>query len=395
MPSLSTLQRFLTTSKVVEGRRKADALAERGIHIVDLGIGEPAFNAPAIARAAAIEALRAGHDGYLDPRGLPELRAAIAKFEREAHGIDAGPGNVIVTVGSYGALALAIRAVLDPGDEVLLLEPFWSPYASIARIANGVPVIVPGRTRDGVCEVAFDAIARAVTPRTRAIVINTPNNPSGRVYSETELAGIAAFATRHDLWIISDETYAELVFDGARHRSMASLGPEVAARTIVTSSFSKAFAMTGWRLGYAIAPQQAADLLVRINHMTVRSPTSFVQYAAVAALERCTPDVQAMRAAYASRRDLMVERLRAMPGIACDVPAGTFYAFPQLPAGWGDGDSFCALLLEEAGVIATPGSYYGAAFRQHIRFSFAASLEEIGEGMDRMLELATRRFGGS
>ena len=393
MPTLSKLHRSLATSKVVEGRRKADVLAARGVRIVDLGIGEPAFNAPQTARTAAIDALRAGHDAYLDPRGLPELRAAIARFEREAHGIDAGPDNVIVTVGSYGALAIALRALLDPGDEALLLEPFWSPYASITRIANGVPVVVPGRTRDGACEVAFDAMERAVTPRTRVIVINTPNNPSGRVFTDAELAGIAAVATRHDLWIVSDETYAELVFDGARHRSMASLGAEVAARTIVTSSFSKAFAMTGWRLGYAIAPREAADLLARINHMTVRSPTSFVQYAGVAAIERCMPDVAAMRAAYTSRRDLMVERLRAMPGLACALPAGTFYAFPELPAVWGDGDQFAALLLEEAGVIVTPGSAYGAAFRQHIRFSFAASLEDIGEGMDRMLELATRRFG--
>ncbi|MBM3526346.1 MAG: aminotransferase class I/II-fold pyridoxal phosphate-dependent enzyme, partial [Alphaproteobacteria bacterium] len=186
---------------------------------------------------------------------------------------------------------------------------------------------------------------------------------------------------------------AELVFDGARHRSMAALGPDVAARTIVTSSFSKAFAMTGWRLGYAIAPPVAADLLARLNHMTVRSPTSFVQYAGIAAIERCMPDVEAMRAAYASRRELIVERLRAMPGVACASPEGTFYAFPELPASWGDGDSFTALLLEEAGVIATPGSAYGKAFRRHIRFSFAASLEDIGEGMDRMLDLARRRFG--
>ena len=381
---LSAIARGLTGSSVVENRRRADALAEQGVRILDLGAGEPDFDAPAPVVEAAVKALRDGCGQYVDPRGLTALRERIAEFETVRHGHAVTPDRVVVTAGSFCALSIAARAILDPGDEVLIPEPFWGPYRNIVQMAGGIAVPVPGTAIDGRFTFTPEALAERVTERTRAIVINSPNNPTGRVLTRDELRTIAALAEGRDLWIVADEVYSELVFGDAVHRSIATVAPEIADRTIVVNSLSKTFAMTGWRLGYCVARPDVAVVLARLNHYTVRCATSFVQHAAVTAFAEGWQAVEEMRQSYRRRGELVATRLARLPGVRFAPPEGTFYAFPRLPDDWGDGTRFAARLLDEAGILASSGASYGASAAQHLRFSFATSPEVIAEAFDRI-----------
>ncbi|BBK42961.1 aminotransferase [Allostella vacuolata] len=385
--TLSAIARGLTGSSVVESRRRADALAERGVRILDLGAGEPDFEAPAPVVEAAVRALRDGNGQYVDPRGLAALRERIADFATTRHGHAVTPDQVVVTTGSFGALSIAARAILDPGDEVLIPEPFWGPYRNIVQMSGGVAVPVPAEATGGRFAFSADALAERTTSRTRAIIINSPNNPTGRVLSQAELRAVADLALAHDLWIVADEVYSELVFGNVVHRSIATLGPEVADRTIIVNSLSKTFAMTGWRLGYCIARPDAAVVLARMNHYSVRCPTAFVQHAAVTAFDEGWQAVEEMRQSYRRRGQLVAGRLARLPGVEFVPPDGTFYAFPRLPDAWGDGTAFAARLLDEAGVLASAGGAYGASARQHIRFSFATATAVLEEAFDRIERL--------
>lgn len=385
--SLSAIARSLTGSSVVENRRRADALAERGIRILDLGAGEPDFDAPTPVVEAAVKAIRDGNGQYVDPRGLPKLRERIATFETTRHGHVVTPDQVVVTAGSFCALTIAARAILDPGDEVLIPEPFWGPYRNIVQLAGGVAVPVPGSATDGRFTFQPEALAERVTERTRAIVINTPNNPTGLMLTAAELRAVAELAEAHNLWIVADEVYSELVFGSAVHRSIASLAPAVADRTIIVNSLSKTFAMTGWRLGYCVARPDVAVVLARVNHYTVRCATSFVQHAAITAFDGGWQAVEEMRQSYRRRGQMVAERLARLPGVRFVPPEGTFYAFPRIPEEWGDGKQFATRLLEEAGIVASPGRAYGVSAAQHVRFSFATSPEVIVEAFDRIEQL--------
>ncbi|MDP6874691.1 MAG: pyridoxal phosphate-dependent aminotransferase, partial [Alphaproteobacteria bacterium] len=379
-PPLSKFAKSVGGSTVVGMRRQADALEAKGVSIVDFGIGEPDFEAPPPVREAAIKAIRDGHGNYIDPRGLLELREAIAEFEASQHGLEVSPDQIVVTPGSYGGLSLITRAVLDPDDEALVIEPGWGPYKAMVKLTGANPVGVPMGTKQGRFIIDGERLAAAVTARTRAIVVNTPWNPTGRVLLPGELADIAAVAERHDLWIIADEVYSELVYANAAHVSIASLGEEVAARTAIATSLSKSFAMTGWRLGYCIAPPELAELLARLNQYASRCATSIVQYAALAAFNGSAAHVAEMNQEYGRRRDAIAHGLNQIPGIECPLPEGTFYAFPQIPEAWGDSREVAEYLLNEAGVLLTPGSSYGPASRHHLRLSFATSLETIEDG---------------
>ena len=384
---LSLIAQGLTGSSVVESRRRADRLAEQGVRILDLGAGEPDFQAPPVVVEAAMQALRDGSGQYVDPRGLEALRERIAAMETARHGHPVTPDQVVVTTGSFGALSIACRAILDPGDEVLIPEPFWGPYRNLVQMSGGVVVPVPAEAIDGRFAFPGDARAERITGRTRAIVINSPNNPTGRVLSLAELRAVADLALAHDLWIIADEVYGELVFGDAVHRSVATLGPEVARRTIIANSLSKTFAMTGWRLGYCIARPDVATVLARMNHYSVRCPTSFVQHAAVTAFDDGWQAVEEMRQSYLRRGQLVAGRLARLPGVRFAPPEGTFYAFPRIPEAWGDGTTFAARLLDEAGVLASAGRAYGASAAQHLRFSFATSTAVLDEAFDRIERL--------
>jgi len=371
-------------SAVVGMRRKADAVEASGIKVIDFGIGEPDFEAPPPVREAAIKAIRDGHGNYVDPRGLSSLREAIAQFENDSHGHCVSPEQIVVTAGSYGALSVVTRSLLDDDAEVLALEPGWGPYKALVELTGARAVGVSMDTQDDRFVIDVGRLEDAVTPRTRAVIFNSPWNPTGRVLSTPELRAIAEVAERHDLWIIADEVYSELIYGDAVHESIAALSPEVAARTLITTSFSKSFAMTGWRLGYCVASAQMAPLLARVNQYTLRCPTSFVQHAGIAAINEGGPFVAAMLAEYTQRRDAIAAGLNAIDGVACPYPEGTFYAFPAIAREWGDSRDIADRLLEQAGVLLTPGSAYGAASCHHLRLSFATSVDVIEEGVARL-----------
>ena len=383
-PPLSKFAQSVGGSTVVGMRRQADALEAQGMTIIDFGIGEPDFEAPPPVREAAIKAIQDGRGNYIDPAGLLELRETIAAFEEAQHGLTVNPDQIVVTPGSYGGLSLITRALLDPDDEVLVIEPGWGPYKAMVKLTGAQPVGVPMGTLQGRFVIDGERLEAAVTAKTRAIIVNTPWNPTGRVLLSEELAAAAAVAERHDLWIVADEVYSELVYANASHVSIATLGEDVRARTVIATSLSKSFAMTGWRLGYCIAPPELAVLLARINQYTSRCATSIVQYAALAAFRDSASYVADMHGEYSKRRDAIAAGLNAIPGVECPLPEGTFYAFPQIPEAWGDSKDIAGYLLQEAGVLLTPGGSYGPASRHHLRLSFATSLEMIETGIDRL-----------
>ena len=359
-------------------------LAASGVEIIDFGVGEPDFDVPPPIKEAAIKAIRDDKSHYVDPRGLLELRESIARHEAEQQGHAVDPDQIVVTPGTLGALSLITRAVLNPGDEVLIIEPRWGPYRNLVSLTGATPVGVPMSTQAGRFIIDADRIAAAITERTRAIILNTPWNPTGRVLSLQELNAVAELAERHDLWIISDEVYSKMVFTGADHVSIASLGVEVAKRTVIATSLSKSFAMTGWRLGYCVAPSELAAVLGRLNHYSTRCASSIVQHAAIVALDQGEPFVNDMRQEYSRRRDAIATGLNEIDGVVCPVPEGAFYAFPQIPDDWGGSEVVASYLLEESGVIITPGSAYGSSSRNHLRLSFAASMPAIQEGLHRL-----------
>lgn len=383
-PPLSKFAQSAGGSVVVGMRRLADAVEARGVSVIDFGIGEPDFDAPEPVKGAAIRAIQDGNGTYVDPRGLRELREEISAFEGSRHGLEINAEQIVVTPGSYGALSAVTRALLDPDADAVIVEPGWGPYKAITSLTGATPIGAPMPVVDGRFILDAASLEAAVTTRTRAIMINTPWNPTGRVLTRAELENVAMVAERHDLWIIADEVYSELVYGEARHLSVAALGPEIAARTVIVTSLSKSFAMTGWRLGYCIAPPDLAPLLARINQYTSRCATSFVQHAAVAALQDSISFVDDMRAQYAARRDAVARGLNAIDGISCPSPEGTFYAFASFDETWGDSRNLASYLLEHAGVLLTPGSAYGPASSHHIRLSFATDLAMIEEGIARM-----------
>jgi aspartate aminotransferase len=380
-PPISPFANSIRGSAVVDFRRRADALEAKGISIVDFGIGEPDFDSPPPVKEALIRAIRDGHDKYVDPRGLIALREAIAGFEIERHGLKIDPDDVVVTTGSTGALSLASRALFSPGDEVLVIEPCYGPYRSLVAATGASAIGVAMPKRSGRFVVEREPLDRAVGPRSKAIIVNTPNNPTGRVLSRSELEIIAEFAEANDLWILSDEVYSELVFGDARHLSIASLSDETAARTVTLNSVSKTYAMTGWRIGYCLAPAELAPVLARINHLTTRCAASFIQHASVTAYRECASHVEVMRREYTRRRDAMIAGFQRIEGIECTPPDGTFYAFPNFPEAWGGSRALADHLLETQGLVVTPGAAYGPGSDHNLRLSFATSMETIETGL--------------
>lgn len=383
-PSISPFASSIRGSAVVDFRRRADALEAKGISVVDFGIGEPDFASPPPVKEALIRAIRDGHDKYVDPKGLLALREAIASFENDNHGLNIDPDNIVVTTGSTGALSLASRALFAPGDEVLLIEPCYGPYRSLVTATGATAVGVSMPQRQGRFVIEREPLDRAASPRTKAIIVNNPCNPTGRVFSLSELQTIADFAEANDLWILSDEVYSALIFGDARHLSIASLGEATAARTVTLNSVSKTYAMTGWRMGYCLASAELAPLLARVNHLTTRCAVSFVQQAAITAYRECAPHVEAMRLEYHKRRDTIINGFRCIEGIECPAPEGTFYAFPRFPEAWGESRALADYLLETAGLVVTPGAAYGPGSDHNLRFSFATSMEVIETGLSRL-----------
>lgn len=354
----------------------AKRLAADGVDVVDLSVGEPDFRTPAYIRDAGIEAIEGGHTGYTQARGIPPLREAIAE-KLQADGIPCAESQVIATPGAKHALYVATQTLVDDGGEVVLLDPSWVSYEPMVTLAGGRSRHVDLAPYDFRLEPALDELVEVVSSDTRLLLLNSPNNPSGRVYSDAALRGVRDVAVDNDLAVISDEIYQRIVYD-REPTSLASL-EGMADRTITVNGMSKAYAMTGWRLGYLAGPQGIIDAASKVQSHSVSCATNFVQRAGLAALTEEDGSVETMRDAFEERRDTLVELLRAA-GVDVSVPEGAFYLMVPVD---GDDEDWCERALQEAHVATVPGSAFGAP--GYARLSYAASLERIEEGIDRLV----------
>ncbi|WP_414901680.1 pyridoxal phosphate-dependent aminotransferase [Sphingomonas flavalba] len=375
--------RITDTSKKSFGMfEKALALEAAGHDLIHLEFGKPVHDTPQHIKDAAIAALQAGKVHYSDLCGEPALRAALAAKLAADNGIAVGPDGVLVTNGLTHAAYLAFMASIDPGDEVILLDPYYPQHINKIELAGGVPVFAPLDRADGFA-IRAEWIERRITPRTRMIVLVNPSNPTGRVYSRAELEAVAALAIQHDLLVVTDEVYEHVLYDGA-HISIASL-PGMAERTLSLFAFTKAYAMDGWRLGYIAAPPAMIPALLKIAMNDVTHVNTFIQYGALAAVA----DDQASRAAMVAddrdKRDYVVRRLNQMPGVTCASPEATIYAFANIEGTGRDSTSIATDLLEQAHVVVEDGAFYGVGGRGHIRICFGSEpMPRIEQAMDRL-----------
>ncbi|WP_123533043.1 pyridoxal phosphate-dependent aminotransferase [Halosimplex salinum] len=361
------------------GIRKFFELAEEYDDIISLGVGEPDFAPPWAARDAAIASLERGQTSYTANRGMRELREQIAVDARERYGLDYDADEeILVTSGASEAVDLAFRAFLDHGDSVAIAQPCYVSYVPGARFTGAEVVDVPTRAADEF-KLTREVLESSGAADAEVLVMCYPNNPTGATMTREELEPVAEFAREHDLLVFSDEIYSELSYEHD-HASIATL-PGMRERTVVFNGFSKAYAMTGLRLGYALAPPEATEAMNRIHQYTMLSAPTTAQYAAVEALDTCDDDVREMRAQYDRRRNFVLSRFEEM-GIDCFPAAGAFYAFPECP--WDDSDEFAEALLEEERVAVVPGDVFGAGGEGHLRVSYATSLSDLKTAMARI-----------
>ncbi len=364
---------------------RARQMKAAGRDVIDLGGGDPDFATPQHIVAAAADAMEGGDTHYVASAGIPELRVAIVRKLQRENGLTYSTDEIIVTPGGKPAIFAAMMTLIDRGDEVLILDPGWVSYAPEVIIAEGTPISVPLSADDNYAIIA-ERILPYITPRTRALILCTPNNPTGRVATEAELTTIAQLAQEHDFYVFSDEIYEKLVYDGAVHRSIAAL-PGMWERTLTLNGFSKAYAMTGWRLGFLAAPRPIVNQILKIHSHSVTCATSFGQRGAIAALDGPQEIINQMVVAYDRRRHLVADRLNAIPGVRCALPQGAFYAMPDI-RGTGLTSAECAeLLIAEGEVAVTPGNAFGAAGEGFVRLSFATSDDELTRAVARMSEV--------
>lgn len=369
---------------------RAKEMRARGVEVLNFSAGEPDFDTPEHIKEAAVAALRAGMTKYTPVDGIPALkRAIIEKLERD-NGLHYTPQEIVVSAGAKHSLYNAFQVLCDEGDEVILPAPYWVSYLEQIKLAGAVPRIVMTREENGF-KLTPEELEEAVTPRTRVLVLNTPANPTGAVYTAPELAALGEVALRHGLVVISDEIYEKMVYDGTNHVSIASLAPELRASTVVVNGVSKAYSMTGWRIGYAAAPAEIARAMTALQSHATSNPTSIAQAAAVAALTGPQGALEAMVREFDRRRRYMLEALRELPGVRCVPPAGAFYAFPNVKGLLGrtyrgrpiaSATDLAQLLLEEVQVAVVPGVAFGND--EYLRLSYATDLERIREGMARL-----------
>jgi aminotransferase len=349
---------------------------------ISLGVGEPDFVTPEPIREAGIRSLELGHTAYTSNFGMIELRQRIARHQEQRYGVAYDPSEeIIVTAGVSEALDLAARAIIDPGDEVIIPEPSYVSYAPCVVFAGGTPVMVATDASQGFAITARQ-IAAVVTPRTKAILLGYPNNPTGAAVSRDELAAIVRVAAEHDLVIISDEIYDRLVYDGWEHTCVSSL-PGARERTVLLNGCSKAYAMTGWRLGYACAPRDILEGMMKVHQYGMLCAPTMAQHAAIEAFDRGEPAVQAMLAEYARRREMFVGGLNRI-GLECGRPQGAFYAFPSVKGFGLSSDEFATTLLVEEKVAVVPGSAFGPSGEGHVRMCYATAYEKLEEALVRI-----------
>jgi aspartate aminotransferase len=369
---------------------RAKELERDGRSIIHLELGEPDFHPAAPVVDSLRDAVAGGRDRYVSTRGLPSLRTAIAHYLKRTRHLEVSSEEVIVAPGCKMALALAMMALIEPGDEVLYPDPGFPIYPSFTR-GLGARAIAFGLEETNKFQPDLQEIADKITPRTTVLIFNSPNNPTGTVFSKETLEPLAELAQKHDLWVLADEIYARIVFNG-EFLSIRSL-PGMAERTIIIDGFSKSFAMTGWRLGYAVAPKPLIDAMDMLVLNTFTCVAEFTQIAAVEALRDSTHAVDAMVAEYRKRRDLFVARLNRIPGFRCQVPDGSFYAWVNVEDTGLPAEEIAKLLLEEAGVAGIAGAAFGAAGKNYLRFSLVSARHLLEEALDRMQRIAVRWRG--
>ena len=375
--------RDLAPSPTLAVSDRARQLKAQGIDVIDLGGGDPDFITPAHVRAAAIDAMNAGDTHYVASVGIPGLRRAIAEKLEADNGIAVDPaGEIIVTPGGKQALFEATLALVEPGVDVLIPEPAWVSYGPMVELAGGRPVGVPLDPDDD-WRLTAERLEAAVTPATRVLLLNSPNNPTGRVLDEDELAAAAELARERDLLVFSDEIYEKIVFDGHRHTSIAALAG-MAERTLVFNGFSKAYAMTGWRLGYVAGPRPYLEQIEKIHSHSVTCATSFVQQAGIAALAGPQDFIAEMVAAWDRRRRTVAAGLNRVSGLSCPLVEGAFYAFADVRGTGLASIEAADLLLKEALVAVTPGIAFGPAGEGHVRLSFATSDALLAQAVERI-----------
>ncbi|UII55356.1 aminotransferase [Cytobacillus spongiae] len=356
--------------------------------VISLGVGEPDFVTSWSVREAAILSLEQGYTSYTANAGLLELREEISSYMNKNFQVDYAPANeIIVTVGASQAIDIALRAILDPNDEVIILEPSFVSYGPLVHLAGGMPVPIQ-TTKENDFKVTPKQLEEAITTRTKAIMICSPNNPTGSVYLDKELREIAEIAEKYNLVILSDEIYAELSYDES-YTSLASL-PGLRERTIVISGFSKGFAMTGWRLGYVCAPSEFCEAMIKIHQYAMMCAPTMAQHAAIEALRNGHGDVAAMKNSYRHRRNYFTTSLNEM-GLTCHNPGGAFYAFPSIESTGLTSEQFAEALLMEEKVAVVPGNVFGESGEGHIRCSYASSMEQLQEAVKRMNRFIDRR----
>jgi aminotransferase len=372
-------------SATVGIENKAAEMKRSGVHVISLAAGQPDFVTPEHIREYAKKALDEGYTFYPPSPGLPELREAISRKLAEKNSIEADPkSEIIVTVGGKQGVFSTILTLINPGDEVIMADPSWVTYDPCVRLAGGRIVPVPVYERDQF-RLMPEAISRAITSKTKLVIINSPNNPTGSVLREEDLKGIADLARDKDLFVLSDEIYEYLIYDDLKHFSIASL-PGMKERTITVNGFSKAYSMTGWRLGYLVGPKELVQHILAVHEHSVTGPASFAQRAAAQALEdpRSEQSIKDMVAEFNKRRDVIVEGLNSIPRVSCVKPSGAFYAFANISALGRSSMDVADLLLEKAHVASVPGSAFGMRGEGFLRLSFANSRENILEALNRM-----------
>ena len=371
-----------------------DALAKQmkadGIDVLGFGAGEPDFNTPDHIKAAAERAIADNVTRYTPATGTVDLKQAVCRRMREDCGVEYTPSQVVVTGGAKHCVYLALRALVNPGDEVILPAPFWVSYLELIKMMGGIPVVVTAEEGAGF-KMTAEQLAAAITPGTKALILNNPNNPTGMVYSREELEAIARVCVEKDIYIISDEVYYGLLYDGIRFTSMAALDDKIKERTVLINGVSKSYAMTGWRIGYLLANEKIARVIGNFVSQSTGSPCSVSQAAAVAALTGPQNCVEEMRRAFEERRNYIVERINRIDGVSCIKPEGAFYVMMNIERLVGktihgeriqtDHD-FCAAFLKHGLVATVPGSGFGAP--NFVRWAYASSMDNIKKGMDRL-----------
>ncbi len=386
----------LTPSTTLAITAKAKELKAQGLDVIGLGAGEPDFNTPQHIIDKAVSSMNEGQTKYTPTAGLPALKNAIISKLKADQGLDYLPSEVIVCSGAKHALYTLFQAILDEGEEVIIPTPYWVSYPEQVKLAGGVPVYCEGKESNSF-KITPELLEQCITDKTKALIINSPSNPTGVLYTEEELRLLGEVCLKHDILIVSDEIYEKLVYGEAKHTSIAQLSPELKKQTIIINGVSKSHSMTGWRIGYAVGEEALIKAMTNLASHSTSNPTTPSQYGTIAAYEGDQQPVVEMRKAFEERLNIIYDKLIDIPGVTCIKPQGAFYLFPNvkeaaLAAGYSDVDVFVEALLEEALVAVVPGSGFGAP--DNIRLSYATSLELLEKAVERIASFIRSKTNG-